>query len=80
MEFIFPTDDSQSSASDGMLELLAHEMKAKGGFFSRPRKAFGAGVISGESGAPIIRKLKNIFDPDRIFTPDNLVFTNGSSS
>ena len=79
MEFIFPTDSSALSASDEMLRLLAKEMKANGAFFSRPYGAFGSAAISGESGMPIIRKLKNIFDPDRIFSPNNLIFSDGPS-
>lgn len=75
MEFIFPTDSSTLSASDEMLGLLAKTMKSQGGFFSRPYRAFGKAALDGETGLPVIRKLKNIFDPDRIFSPGSLIFS-----
>jgi len=76
MEFIFPTDSSALSASDEMLGLLAETLKSHGAFFSRPYGAFSEASLAGESGLPIIRKLKNIFDPDRIFSPNSLIFSN----
>ena len=79
MELIFPTDSSRLSASNEMLGLLAKTLKSQGAFFSRPYGAFGSAAIAGESGLPIIRKLKNIFDPDRIFSPNSMIFSDGPS-
>lgn len=76
MEFIFPTDSSALSASNEMIGLLAKTLKSKGAFFSRPYGAFGEASLADESGVPILRKLKNIFDPEHIFSPNNLIFFN----
>ncbi len=74
MEFIFPTDSSALSASDEMMVFLTKTLKSNGAFFSRPYGAFGEAALAGESGLPIIRKLKNIFDPAHIFSPNSLIF------
>jgi hypothetical protein len=80
MEFVFPTDSSALSVSNEMLDLLTKTLKSKGAFFSRPYGSFGSAAIAGESGLPVIRKLKNIFDPDRIFSPQNLIFSNENNA
>jgi hypothetical protein len=79
MEFIFPTDQSALSASNEMMGLLTKSMKSNGAFFSRPYGTFGEAAFAGESGLPVIRKLKNIFDPQRIFSPNSFIFSGGQS-
>jgi len=76
MEFIFPTDWSAASATNEMLGQLAETLKSNGAFFSRPYRFFGKAPLAGESSLPVIRKLKKIFDPDRIFSPNNYIFAN----
>ncbi|MCP4687672.1 MAG: hypothetical protein GY859_06460 [Desulfobacterales bacterium] len=75
MEFIFPTETSAPGASDETTGLLAERLKSNGGFFSRPYKTFGRAPLAGETSLPVIRKLKNIFDPDRIFSPNSWIFS-----
>jgi len=80
MEYIFPTDSPETDASEKMLCELTKTLNPLGAFFSRPYSTFGPAAIEGESGLPVIRKLKNIFDPDRIFSPNNIIFSGGPSN
>ncbi len=68
LEFILPTD-APAELSE-LLVSLTRELRAAGGYFSRPHGPGRDAAVEGAGALPLIRRLGKIFDPDSVFLPN----------
>ena len=69
VELIFPAALAQVAALDPVVVALAEELLAAEAFFSRPYGSLTAVGLRGTSQAPLLRRLKSIFDPHGVLSP-----------
>lgn len=68
LEFVLPTD-APADLSE-LLVSLTRELRAAGGYFSRPQGPGRETAVEGVSALPLLHKLGRIFDPDSVFLPN----------
>jgi FAD/FMN-containing dehydrogenase len=68
LELVLPTDAPQDVSA--LVVRLTRELRAAGGYFSRPHGPGLDAAVEGLSALPLLRKLGRIFDPDSVFLPN----------
>jgi FAD/FMN-containing dehydrogenase len=68
LELVLPTDAPAELSA--LLVQLTRELRAAGGYFSRPHGPGRDAAVEGQSALPLLRKLGRIFDPDAVFLPN----------